>query len=224
VLARESLPAQVFRHLVGGILSGRYAPGEKLPPQRALAAELGVNMASVREGVKRLEQANLVETRHGDGMRVTDWRAAGGLDVLVHAVADGAALDAGVIAEVFEARRLLLAESAALAARRRSAEHAALLRALAEQLAATGDDAAAQGLDLAFMATVIEAARNLAFSLIANSIRDVYLQRAELFRAIVERRDELDYAGVAEAIAAGESERARERMRALAEAQEARLR
>jgi DNA-binding FadR family transcriptional regulator len=224
MLARQSLPDQVFRHLVGGILSGRYAPGEKLPPQRALAAELGVNMASVREGVKRLEQAKLVETRHGDGMRVADWRAAGGLDVLAHAVADGAALDAGLIAEVFEARRLLLAESAALAARRRSAEQATLLRELAAQLAATGDDAAAQGLDLAFMATVIEAAQNLAFSLIANSIRDVYLQRAELFRAIVERRDELDYAGVAEAIAAGEAERARRRMRALAEAQEARLR
>jgi DNA-binding FadR family transcriptional regulator len=224
MLARQSLPDQVFRHLVAGILSGRYAAGEKLPPQRTLAAELGVNMASVREGVKRLEQANLVETRHGDGMRVADWRAAGGLDVLVHAVADGAALDAGLIAEVFEARRLLLAESAALAARRCSEEQATLLCDLAEQLAATGDDAAAQGLDLAFMATVIEAAQNLAFSLIANSIRDVYLQRAELFRAIVERRDELDYAGVAAAIAAGESQRARERMRALAEAQEARLR
>ncbi len=219
MIARQSLPDQVFRHLVGGILSGRFAAGEKLPPQRALAAELGVNMASVREGVKRLEQAKLVETRHGDGMRVADWRAAGGLDVLGHA-----ALDAGVIAEVFEARRLLLAESAALAARRRSREQAALLRDLAEQLRLTEDVATAQGLDLAFMATVIEAAGNLAFSLIANSIRDVYLQRLDQFRALVARREELDYAGVAAAIAAGEVERARESMRALAAAQEARLR
>ena len=83
------LPDQVFRRLVGDVLSGRYAPGERLPAQRTLAAELGVNMASVREGVKRLEQLRLVETRHGDGMRVRDWRAHGGLDVLVHAVADG---------------------------------------------------------------------------------------------------------------------------------------
>ena len=219
MLTRQSLPDQVFRHLVGGILAGRYAAGEKLPPQRALAAELGVNMASVREGVKRLEQAKLVETRHGDGMRVTDWRAAGGLDVLGHA-----ALDAGVIAEVLEARRVLLAESAALAAQRRSPAQAVLLRELAEQLQATDDDRTAQGLDLAFMATVIEAAGNLAFSLIANSIRDVYLQRLDEFRALVARREELGYAGVAAAIAAGEAERAREAMRALAAAQEARLR
>ena len=73
---------------------GRYAPGERLPTQRALAAELGVNMASVREGIKRLEQLQLVEVRHGDAMRVRDWRAHGGLDVLVHALGGGAALDA----------------------------------------------------------------------------------------------------------------------------------
>ena len=33
-------------------------------------------MASVREAVKRLEQLRLVEVRHGDAMRVRDWRAA----------------------------------------------------------------------------------------------------------------------------------------------------
>jgi GntR family transcriptional repressor for pyruvate dehydrogenase complex len=222
-LARTSLPDQVFRRLVADVLSGRYAAGERLPAQRALAAELGVNMASVREGVKRLEQLRLVETRHGDGMRVCDWRAQGGLDVLVHAVARGGALDEALVREVFEARRLLLAEASALAAGRRSSEQAELLVRLARELAAAPDDATAQGLDLAFMATAIEAAGNLAFSLIANSIRDVYLQSLELFRAIVTRRDELDYAAVAAAIAAGDEGGARAAMTALASAQEQRL-
>jgi DNA-binding FadR family transcriptional regulator len=222
-IPRTSVPDQVFRRLVGGVLSGRYAPGERLPPQRALAAELGVNMASVREAVKRLEQMRLVETRHGDGMRVRDWRANGGLDVLVHAVADGGALDAALVREVFEARRVLLAEAASLAAGRRSAEQSALLGRLARELAAAPDDTAAQGLDLAFMATVIEAAGNLAFSLIANSIRDVYLQRLDLFRAIVTRRGELDYAAVATAIAGAEPTTARSAMTTLASAHQAHL-
>jgi DNA-binding FadR family transcriptional regulator len=222
-LPRTSLPDQVFRRLVAGVLSGRYAPGERLPAQRALAAELGVNLASVREGVKRLEQLRLVETRHGDGMRVRDWRAHGGLDVLVHAVADGGALDAALVREVFEARRLLLAEASALAAERRTDEHAALLARLAGELRAARDDAAAQGLDLAFMATVIEAAGNLAFSLIANSIRDVYLQRLDLFRPIVGAREELRYEAVAAAIEERDAGRARAEMAALARAQEQRL-
>ena len=93
-------------------------------------------MASVREGVKRLEQLRLVETRHGDGMRVRDWRAQGGLDVLVHAVAHGGALDPALVREVFEARRLLLAEASALAAARRTHEQAALLARLAGELGA----------------------------------------------------------------------------------------
>jgi GntR family transcriptional repressor for pyruvate dehydrogenase complex len=220
---RTSLPDQVFRRLVGDVLSGRYAPRERLPTQRALAAELGVNLASVREGVKRLEQLRLVETRHGDGMRVTDWRAHGGLDVLVHAVAHGDALDPALVREVLEARRALLAEASALAAARRTDAESALLARLAGELGATADDAAAQGLDLAFMATVIEAARNLAFSLIANSIRDVYLQRLELFRPIVDGRDDLAYAAVAAAIEERDAARARAAMTALASAQEARL-
>src|SRR5215218_1761347 len=210
-LPRTSLPDQVFRRLVADVLSGRYAPRERLPTQRALAAELGVNMASVREGVKRLEQLRLVQTRHGDGMRVCDWRARGGLDVLVHAVAHGGALNAALVREVFEARRLLLAEASALAATRRSAAQAQLVDRLAREIAAAGDDEAAQGLDFAFMATVIEAAGNVAFSLIANSIRDVYLQRLELFRA------------VAAAIGARDDAAARTAMTALASAQERRL-
>jgi GntR family transcriptional regulator, transcriptional repressor for pyruvate dehydrogenase complex len=222
-LPRTSLPDQVFRRLVADVISGRYAPRERLPTQRALAAELGVNLASVREGVKRLEQLRLVETRHGDGMRVCDWRAQGGLDVLVHAVAHDGALDPALVREVFEARRALLAEASALAAARRTDEQAALLARLAGELGAGGDDATAQGLDLAFMATVIEAARNLAFSLIANSIRDVYLQRLDLFRAIVERREELGYAAVASAIGERDAARARAAMTALASAQETRL-
>jgi DNA-binding FadR family transcriptional regulator len=156
-------------------------------------------------------------------MRVSDWRAQGGLDVLVHAVAHGGTLSAALVREVFEARRLLLAEAAALAAARRSAEQAELLARLAREIAAAPDDATAQGLDFAFMATAIEGAGNLAFSLIANSIRDVYLQRLELFRAIVTGREELDYAAVASAVGAGDGAAARSAMTALARAQEQRL-
>lgn len=77
-MPRALVSDQVFRRLCDDIVAGVYVPGEKLPTQRALAADLGVNMASVREAVKRLEQLRLVEVRHGDAMRVRDWRAAPG--------------------------------------------------------------------------------------------------------------------------------------------------
>jgi len=221
-IERTSLPDQVFDQLARDVLSGRYAPGERLPTQRALARELGVNLASVREGIKRLEQLNLVEVRHGDAMRVRDWRAHGGPDVLVHAIAAGGTLDAEVLRSVFEARGLLLAESARLAAGRRSPEQAALLGSLAHQIASARDDEAAQRLDFAFFAVLIEAAGNLVFLLVFNSIRGLYLEHLELFRAMVGDREARAglYDTAARAIAAQDAEAAARAVAQLAAAQQ----
>src|SRR4051812_42408263 len=173
-IRRSLVSDQVFRSLAEEILSGRYAPGEKLPTQRTLAAELGVNMASVREAVKRLEQLRLVEVRHGDAMRVRDWRAHGGLDVVAHLLFRAGALDRDTLASLLEARRLMLAEAARLAAERRSPEQAARLGELADGFAAAPDEEAAQALDFAFMTELVEAAGNVVFGLILNSIRELY--------------------------------------------------
>jgi DNA-binding FadR family transcriptional regulator len=169
----------VFRTLLEAVLDGRYAPGEKLPTQRALAADLDVTMGTVREALKRLEQMGLLEVRQGDAMRVRDWRAHGGLDVVAHLVLRSGALDPGVLADVLEARELMLRELARLAAQRRTDEEAARLVELAATFAATADSAAAQAVDFAFFAAMAEAARNLVFVLILNAIRDAYFAHAD---------------------------------------------
>lgn len=218
-IERASLPDQVFRTLADAVMSGRYAPGERLPGQRALAAELGVNMASLREGIKRLEQLRLIEVRHGDAMRVTDWRAEGGLDVLLYA----ATADPEAIRALFEARRLLLREAARLAAERRTGEQAMLLLRLAQAFEEAPDAGTAQGIDLAFFGTVIEAAGNLVFTLILNSIRALYAEQLERFRPIVDVPSD-HYAQAAGAIADRDAERAAAAVDALAAAQEERMR
>ena len=221
-MRRDSLPDQVFARLAQAILSGRFAPGERLPPQRELARELGVNMASVREGLKRLEQIKLIEVRHGDAMRVRDWRRSGGLDVLLYA-AEHTGTD--VLAPVFEARRILFAEAARMAAKRRTDEQALALLDLVDQLAACTDDTEAQRLDWAFFATVVEASGNLVLTLITNTIRDLYFARLEQFRAIVTDRGELIrlYRRTASGIAKGEAGRAAGGAASLASLQEARI-
>src|SRR5215208_3932338 len=116
----------VFRRLTEDILGGRYEPGEKLPTQRALARDLGVNMASVREAVKRLEQLRLVEVRHGDAMRVADWRTATGLDVLAHLLFRAGGFDKSTLDSLMEARapgRRAPHRRPGRSARRRRREH-----------------------------------------------------------------------------------------------------
>jgi GntR family transcriptional regulator, transcriptional repressor for pyruvate dehydrogenase complex len=224
-IRRSLVSDQVFRLLCEDILSGRYEPGEKLPTQRALAAELGVNMASVREAVKRLEQLRLVEVRHGDAMRVRDWRAHGGLDVIAHLLLRAGALDRETLASLLEARRLMLSEAARLAAERRSDDQAARLGELAERLDGESSPQTAQALDFAFMSELVEAADNVVFVLILNSIRELYFEQADLFRPVVADPAELAplYRRAARAVAAGAAGRAAAALSELAALQERRL-
>lgn len=219
-VTRSSVPDQVFTRLCDLIVAGHYAPGERLPTQRTLAAEFGVNMASVREALKRLEQLRLVEVRHGDATRVCDWRQSG-----LEALALLGTVDAHVVKPLFEARTLLLREVARLAARRRSDAQADQMVELAAAVALAADDEAAQLADWAFAAVMVEAAGNLVLGLIANSVRELYLSHAELFSAIVSRREELVplYAETAAAIQAGDAEGAADAMERLAAAHETRM-
>ena len=220
---RSLVSDQVFRTLCEEILSGAYAPGEKLPTQRRLAADLGVNMAPVREAVKRLEQLRLVEVRHGDAMRVRDWRADGGLDVIAHVLFRAGGLDRGALQSVLEARRLMLVEAARLAAERRTDAQAERLEDLARRIAASDQAESAQALDFAFMSELVEASGNLVFVLILNSIRELYLGRAELFRAVVAGDLAPLYRRAAAAVAAGSPGRAAAAIRDLTSRQEERL-
>jgi len=224
VADRTLISEQVFATLLEALLSGRYAPGEKLPTQRALAADLDVTMGSLREALKRLEQMGLIEVRHGDAMRVRDWREAGGLDVIAHLLLRGGAVDASVLGDVFEARGLMLRELAALAARRRDAVQAARLERLAADIAGAPDAATAQRLDFAFFTELAQAAGNLVFVLIMNSIRALYFEHAGLL-PVTERHDELAplYARAAAAIARGDADRARAAVGTLADRQRDRV-
>ena len=49
------------------LLSGRLGPGDHLPPERQLAAELGVGRSSVREAIRVLEVLGLIRTSVGSG-------------------------------------------------------------------------------------------------------------------------------------------------------------
>jgi GntR family transcriptional regulator, transcriptional repressor for pyruvate dehydrogenase complex len=224
-VARQSVPDQIFESTCRAILSGRYAPGEKLPTQRRLADDFGVNMATVREAVKKLEQLRLIEVRHGDAMRVRDWRKHGSLDVIAQMLLNAGAFDREVFANVLEARRLLLTECARLAATRRTKEQSARLSELAEHLASEADDGSAQAVDYEFYEELADASGNLVFTLILNTTRDLYLANAALFRAVVGNRDRLTplYDRIAAAIEARDHDAAAQAARELTELQERQL-
>jgi GntR family transcriptional regulator, transcriptional repressor for pyruvate dehydrogenase complex len=179
----------------------------------------------VREGVKKLEQLRLVEVRHGDAMRVRDWRKHGSLDVVAQMLLSAGAFDREVFANVLEARRLLLTECARLAATRRTDEQLARLSELAKRLASEADDESAQAVDYEFYEELADASGNLVFTLILNTTRDMYLANAALFRAVVGNREQLTplYDRITSAIAARDHAAAAGAARELTELQERQL-
>jgi len=62
---------QIAAQLSALIASGEFAVGQRFPPERELAAQLGVSRPSLREALIALELEGLVEVRVGAGIYVT---------------------------------------------------------------------------------------------------------------------------------------------------------
>lgn len=61
--AEEPVYEQVRRQVVEAVADGRLAPGDRLPPVRTLASELGIATNTVAKAYKELEAAAVVATR-----------------------------------------------------------------------------------------------------------------------------------------------------------------
>ncbi|MYS86386.1 FadR/GntR family transcriptional regulator [Embleya scabrispora] len=151
-LRRSPLVGQAAERLRDQIAAGRWPVGAKLPGEVALGKELGIGRSTVREAIRALAGAGLVESRQGAGVFV----------IATEPVEDlPARLRRASAAEVYEVRNLIEVRAAMLAAERRTDEDLAALDAgLAARAAALGDDAAYIDADIAFHASIVAAAHN----------------------------------------------------------------
>ncbi|WP_328772184.1 GntR family transcriptional regulator [Streptomyces sp. NBC_00286] len=71
----HSLREQIREHIVDGIVSGRWKPGERIV-ERRIAVELEVSQTPVREALRELEALRLIESAPNKGVRVRSLTAA----------------------------------------------------------------------------------------------------------------------------------------------------
>ncbi len=117
----------VVRQMADEIRSGRLTSGERMPTERELSAAFGVSRGVIREAVKVLEAIGLVEARQGSGIYVLNT-----VPTITHAFTLSVSPDTESVEQLFEFRRTLEVESAALAAVRRSDAQLASIMAAAE--------------------------------------------------------------------------------------------
>ena len=125
-IVRSSVKDLALEQLKGYILTGRLAPGQRLPSERELAEQLGVGRNSVREALKVLEAVGLVESRIGEGTFITAQTGAS----IGRTIGIGLAAWGGAIMEIMVARQIIEVEAA----------HVAALRADANDLSALNDE------------------------------------------------------------------------------------
>ncbi len=210
----EKKSEQVYEKLRDSILVGEFRVGERLPTERKLCEILEVNRSSVREALRRLEQARLVEVRHGSGCIVLDFKATGGFDLLNDLLVPGGEVNKIAIRSIFEFRRVMCEEIARLAARRIRESELGRLRGILEQIEGLRDDEMEQLqlLDSEFLSTMAQASENLAFILIFNSTRDIYLENRRYFSVIFEEQMRMRhvYRELVDALADHDEEHSRE--------------
>lgn len=214
--AGGTLVVQVANSLREAILAGEYQPGDKLPSEARLTESHGVSRTVVREAIAALRSDGLVEPRRGAGVFVLEPAAVPGLPFqnIDHARISS-------IVEVLELRAAVEVEAAGLAAIRRSpAQEETILdrhRAVGRCIV---DGQPTSAADFALHTAIAEATSNPRFVEFMTLMGQNAIPRAALTdnegRSSTAYLNQLhdEHTRIVTAISNGDSEGAREAMRA----------
>lgn len=161
----EEIAAQILRM----IEEGRYLPGDKLPPERALATKLKVSRPIIREALKSLDQDGFIYIQHGSGVYVSEQAP----NIFFAPLEDWLANSQDLVREFYKARLSFEPECAALASINGTEEQFKTLRKLVEdsfQALEENNLLLFVGMDIDFHAMVAEISGNRFFAKMLDSI------------------------------------------------------
>lgn len=166
------------------ILSGDYAAGQLLPPERQLAQQLGVSRPVIHQSLVDLAAKGLVIIHPRHGVTVCDYRKSGStaiLSALLHY--QQGRFPPEFTSSLFAMRLLIEKETASLAALNADADQIDQLQNLVnqEKACAVTEIQHLTALDFEFHLMVSIASGNLVYPLILNSFKNVYTHFSHAF-------------------------------------------
>ncbi|MCA9641160.1 MAG: FadR family transcriptional regulator [Polyangiaceae bacterium] len=167
------------------ILEGELKVGERLPPERTLAASFGVNRVTVRTALSRLQTAGLLSVRQGSGYTVHDFATHGGPELLpdMARVARERGQLLLLIEDLLRMRRHMARAVLEVLPERATSEDLDIIRAAInefERLAGSGDLAALTQADLEVVRCMLRATHSPALALCMNPISSAVSEIPEL--------------------------------------------
>jgi GntR family transcriptional regulator, transcriptional repressor for pyruvate dehydrogenase complex len=172
-VGRSKLSDAIVDQILEGIRSGAFGPGTVLPPERSLAERFGVSRGSVREAIRSLEYAGILNVRTGSGTYV----AEGGVSKAAALRAYAALVGEHSPLDLLVARCAIEPVCAGLAAANRSESDLEHLRQLVDaqrELLVRGEETAE--VDLSFHVAVASAGHNPVLLMLYDRIAEIMRQ------------------------------------------------
>lgn len=206
---------QVIVQIKDMINSGTLKKGDKLPSERELASGLGVSRASIREALRALEVIGLISCRQGEGNFVRESFD----DNLFEPLSVMFTLNQSKPSDIFDLRRVMEVETAALAAKSITKEELEELKKLIDVMNDCEDEEKKVKLDKKFHYKIAKASKNFLIvtvlstlsTLIDSLIKDA---RAQILKNKKnEEIIDLQHKSIVDALEKGDSEEAASMMR-----------
>ncbi len=186
VIRKTRVSEDIIEQVRDLITSGRLKPGDRLPAERELAQTLSVGRSAVREAIRAMESLGLVEARAGEGTFVAAFPENRARDPLTAAFFQ----EWSTQLKLFEVRRVIEPDLAALAARRATVEQIEKLRATWDEQKAQVERGGTGGQqDAAFHFLIAEATGNEVLVRIVDSLMDLISKTREANLQNDERRN-----------------------------------
>ena len=188
----KNLKASFIELMKKKILSGELKPGDRLPPERELAQQLGISRGSVNQGTLDLERMGFLRIVPRKGTFVADyWRNATPETLAAIMSYDSAFIDSSLFRDLMALRILIERECVRLACASLTPESLKILQAHTEAIYAADDDEAAEAAYL-YHKCITEISGNGAYAMvfqsfekmIRNLIKEHYNNRSELRNSI----------------------------------------
>lgn len=129
---RTKVYEEVAARLRRLIAEGRLRPGDRLPPERELAAAFGVSRTSVRDAIRALQMAGLLEPRQGEGTVVREVSS----ESIMAPLASALLARRDLLADLMAVRKMIEPAMAREAARRATPEEIEQMEAILRRQAA----------------------------------------------------------------------------------------
>ena len=170
-ISKQNISDVVYGQLMDNLIAGEWKPGDKIPSENELAAQLQVSRISVRSALQRLSSLGLVESRQGEGTFVCEFSGAQYANNLIPLVV----FERSDMQDLMEFRNTLDSEIAALAALRATDDDIASLRQNYQlHMSADGDIAKCADYDSEFHCLLAAATHNALFHKVYQVFQPVF--------------------------------------------------